>query len=524
MAAPSGTVWGSAVGSGWVQSRLGIYKDISTTATSATVTIQIWFWSKSSVDDKNNTLYYTISSASSSAKDSRGNVAVLTTNYDNGGSGWATSNQIKLKTYTYTYTKGTTAIKRYLYAKLDTVEYAGGTPTVSTTFTIPALTKYTVSYSANGGTGAPSSQTKYYGKALTLSTTKPSRTGHIFKGWSKSSSDTVFNSDTDYSAGSSYNANASVTLYAIWQKETYTITYKANGGTGAPGSQTKTYGVTLTLSSTIPTRADKVTKDEEGVVTTIKYQFLGWSTNPDAKSATWGAGKSYTANKGATLYAIWKEKKNTEDTEFIVSYDANGGENAPSDQVKKKGVTLTLRTGEPEWFGYDFENWKSTQGSTTYTFNPGDTTSYDGDQVMVAQWTPWSHTVKFNANGGTGSVPASFTKTTGVEKTIAVTIPTKAGYSFMYWCANTDGNGRRYNPGDEYDHLQDGGTVTLYAIWSKNAVEITSAGKMRGKEFIEDSEILGFSCLGEVYAKEFIEGSVAQMGENNFKFVEFIEN
>lgn len=520
MAAPSGTVWGDPVGSGWIQSRLGIYKDISTTATSATVTIQIWFWSKSSVDDKNNTLYYTISSASSSAKDSRGNVAVLTTNYDNGGSGWATSNQIKLKTYTYTYTRGATAIKRHLYAKLNTVEYGGGTPTVYTTFTIPALTTYTVKYNANGGTGAPTSQTKRYGESLKLRIGVPTRTGYNFVNWKSTQGSTVYY----FLPGETTTYNGNQTMYAQWQKKTYTIKYNANGGTGVPSSQTKTYGTNLTLSSTKPTRASKSTTDEEGVVTTTSYKFLGWSTNPDAKSATWAAGGTYTSNSGATLYAVWKVSTSSVDTEFIVSYDANGGKNAPDDQVKKKGVTLTLRTGEPEWFGYDFENWKSTQGSTTYTFNPGDTTSYDGDQVMVAQWTPWSHVVKFSANGGTGKFPTGFTKTTGVEKIISEATPTKVGYSFMYWCTNTDGNGRRYNPGDEYDHIQDGGTIILYAIWSKNAVEITNAGKMKGKEFIEDSEILGFSCLGEVYAKEFIEGSVAQMGENNFKFVEFIEN
>ncbi len=519
MAAPSGTVWGSAVGSGWVQSRLGIYKSVSTTATSATVTVQIWYWSKSSVNDQNNNLYYTISSTSSSAKDNRGNVAVVTTNYDNGGSGWATSNQIKLKTYTYTYTRGTAAIKRYLYAKLDTVEYAGGTPKVSTTFTVPALASYTVSYNANGGTGAPSSQTKYYGKTLTLRTGAPTRTGYNFVNWKSTQGSTAYY----FNPGDTTTYNGNQTMYAQWQKKTYTIKYNANGGTGAPSSQTKTYGTNLTLSSTKPTRASKSTTDEEGVVTTTSYTFLGWSTNPDAKSATWVAGGTYTSNSGATLYAVWRESTSSVDTEFIVSYDANGGEDAPDYQVKKKDVALTLRTGKPVWHGYSFVNWKSTQGNATYTFNPGDTTTYNGDQVMVAQWTPWSHTVKFNVNGGTSSVPASFTKTTGTEKTIAATIPTKTNHSFMYWCTSADGNGLRYNSGDEYDYLQNGGTVTLYAIWGKNGVEITSAGKMKGKEFIEDSEMLGFSCFGEVYAKEFIEGSVAQMGENNFKFIEFIE-
>ena len=47
---------------------------------------------------------------------------------------------------------------------------AGGSGvSVSKTYTIPALDSYTVSYNANGGSGAPSSQTKWYGKTLILS-------------------------------------------------------------------------------------------------------------------------------------------------------------------------------------------------------------------------------------------------------------------------------------------------------------------------------------------------------------------
>jgi len=85
---------------------------------------------------------------------------------------------------------------------------------------------YTVSYNVNGGSGAPSSQTKYYGKSLTLSSTTPTRTGYTFGGWNTNSSGT----GTNYSAGGSYTANASVTLYAKWTANTYTVTYDGNGG------------------------------------------------------------------------------------------------------------------------------------------------------------------------------------------------------------------------------------------------------------------------------------------------------
>ena len=162
------------------------------------------------------------------------------------------------------------------------------TKNVSFTVTVPAWTSYKITYNANGGSGAPSSQTKWKDQTLTLSSTKPTRTGYSFLGWSTSSSAT----SATYTAGGSYTANATATLYAVWKANTYTVKFNANGGTGAPGNQTKTYGKTLTLSSTKPTRTN--------------YNFLGWSTSSTATSATYTAGGSYTANAAATLYAVWQ--------------------------------------------------------------------------------------------------------------------------------------------------------------------------------------------------------------------------
>ncbi|MBQ9921321.1 MAG: leucine-rich repeat protein, partial [Clostridia bacterium] len=119
---------------------------------------------------------------------------------------------------------------------------------------------YDVIYDANGGSGAPSSQTKVYDEALTLSSIVPTRSGCIFKGWATSSIGSVV-----YAPGASYTANADVTLYAVWESDTYTVSYNANDGSGAPSSQTKIHGEALTLSSTVPARSG--------------YTFKGWATS-----------------------------------------------------------------------------------------------------------------------------------------------------------------------------------------------------------------------------------------------------
>lgn len=280
MAAPSGIVWGSIAGS---YGRIGIYVKLTNTATQTTRHTEIWFWSKYSVSDTSNTFYY--NDNATSATTSMGSVSISTTVAS--GSGWSTSNQVKLKEYNYTYTKRTSSSKISVAAKLTGIDRVGATMTALTSYTIPALASYTVSYNANGGSGAPSSQTKWYGKTLTLSSTKPTRTGYSFQGWATSASGSVA-----YAAGGSYTGNSALTLYAVWKANTYTVSYNANGGSGAPGSQTKTYGVTLTLSSTKPTRTN--------------YNFLGWGTSSSATTVSYAAGGIYTANAAITLYAIWQ--------------------------------------------------------------------------------------------------------------------------------------------------------------------------------------------------------------------------
>ena len=286
MAAPSNTVWGSTYGN---YARLGIAVTPTTNdATQYAFKIEIWVWSKYSLHDSANTLYYTMSSSASSATDSKGAVSIYTT-VDSGG-GWSTSNQQKVWEYTHAaIAKGTAAQTRYLYAKITDVANAG-TMYVSTTVSIPTLASYTISYNANGGTGAPASQTKWHGKSLTLSNTTPKLTGHTFLGWETSNdSDTV---GPDYYAGDTYTVNANDELYAVFQADTYAVKYNANGGTNAPDQQTKTYGKTLKLSSSVPKKEN--------------YNFLGWGVAASSTTVSYAAGADYTTNAAITLYAVWQ--------------------------------------------------------------------------------------------------------------------------------------------------------------------------------------------------------------------------
>lgn len=153
-----------------------------------------------------------------------------------------------------------------------------------------ALASYTITYNANGGSGAPQNQTRWYGETLWLSTTRPTRTGYTFLGWATSPSGGVA-----YQPGAAFTGDYGMTLYAVWQINTWTVTYNANGGINAPTSQIKTYGQTLKLSTTKPTKVD--------------YNFKGWATsktNADKGIVAYAAGANYTSNANITLYAVWE--------------------------------------------------------------------------------------------------------------------------------------------------------------------------------------------------------------------------
>ena len=233
------------------------------------------------------TFGYTVSSSASKAYNAKiDGTTVASGSFAIGGK----TTQV-IKSGTCTINKGTSSRTVPISLSFDmTFTWSGtggGTKTASGSFNIAAKTSYVVSYNANGGSGAPGNQTKWYGTNLKLSSSVPSRTGHNFVRWNTNTS----NTGTAYSPGGTYSANAGATLYAIWSAHTYTVQYNANGGTGAPGNQTKTYGVNLTLSSTKPTRTN--------------YNFKGWSTSANG-GVVYAAGATYTNNSAVTLYAVWE--------------------------------------------------------------------------------------------------------------------------------------------------------------------------------------------------------------------------
>ena len=347
-----------------------------------------------------------------------------------------------------------------------------------------------VSFDANGGTGAPASQTKIYGSILTLSSTRPTRTGYTFQGWS-----TTRNGAVSYQPGGSYGADQPVTMYAVWKADTYAVSYNANGGTGAPASQTKTYGSPLTLSSQKPER--------EG------FDFLGWAASANG-SVSYQPGSTYTDNSAVTLYAVWKQKT------YTVSYDSNGGDVTPEEQVKNYGTAVTISEIRPKKTGYNFTGWLADNGTG---YSPGDSYAVEADVLLTAQWEQIRYSISYDANGGTNA-PASQEKLYGTEIALSDSIPEREDYTFLGWAEDPSAQEAEYHPGDSFTENKD---LLLYAVWELERLpgDVNGDGKVDGKDALRLLRYLADQPVTIVEKNADVTGDGVVNGKDSLRLLKY---
>ena len=350
--------------------------------------------------------------------------------------------------------------------------------------------KHTIHYNSNIPTNAPTGtttvsnmpgdQTKTFDEKLMISSNKPTRKGYNFAGWSTSA-----NGDVVYQPGAEYKNDqngGTVTLYAQWTTWKHTVTYDKNVPANSkktdvknmPGNQTKIYDQNLTLQSNVPTR--------------IGYTFVKWTTNKDGTGTAYQPGSQYSYNRDSdggtvTLYAVWTPWKYKVQYDKNVSADSSSQtvSNMPTDQTKTEEVNLTLSSNKPSRHGYIFNGWQAQINGKAVDYQPGATLSYDVDDkdgstiILKAQWTAWKHTVHYDKNVPANSssqtvtnMPEDQTKIYDQNLTLQSNVPTRIGYTFVKWTTNKDGTGTAYQPGSQYSYNRDsdGGTVTLYAVWT----------------------------------------------------------
>ncbi len=160
----------------------------------------------------------------------------------------------------------------------------------------PAIT-VTIAFDANGGdaSSVPGSQDKVVGEDLTLPTSTPARPDTTAPG--------------------------------------YTVSYDANGGSGAPSAQTATV--------------------------TTSYSFTGWNTLQDGTGDPYEAGGTYSADADATLYAQWS-----------------------ATAVAQPLVVA----GTPVRDGHTFKGWNTSADGSGTPYAVGDPIDPAEDLTLYAQW------------------------------------------------------------------------------------------------------------------------------------------
>ncbi|MBO7318550.1 MAG: InlB B-repeat-containing protein, partial [Clostridia bacterium] len=301
------------------------------------------------------------------------------------------------------------------------------------------------------------------------------KTGYITSSWTtKADGGTEVTYDstkkTSDFASNITTGDRSITLYAKWIPNTYTIKFNGNGNTGgSTANMSMTYDVAKSLT------ANGFTK--------TGYVFDGWDTKADGSGTDYSnqqSVKNLTTTNGATitLYAKWKP------ITYTINFNGNGSTSGSTASMSMTyDVAKNLTANGFAKTGYTFAGWntKANGSGTSYTNKQSVknlTTTNGATITLYAQWTPITYTIKFNGNGSTSGSTASMSMTYDVAKNLTANGFAKTGYHFSGWNTKADGSGTSYYNQQSVKNLTttNGATITLYAQWSTNSYTIAFDG------------------------------------------------
>jgi len=318
--------------------------------------------------------------------------------------------------------------------------------TIGTTETIARVlwarnSKLTVTL--NGGKTSQKFEEKYEsGTQIVLE--EPIKENYTFIGW-----ELLTKEESGILSGNNFTmGNIDAEIEAKWQINEYGLTVKLNGGDGNQKFEEKyESGTQIVLEE--PTK--------EG------YTFDGWEI-------TFGIAEINNnvfimGYNDVVLEAKWKANK------YEITFNANGG----SIEKNTSEVIYDERYGElptPTRDGYTFSGWYW-----------GEEKIIDDTEVLLTQdttftakWINNTYYVKYNSNGGSGSMSNS-SHTYGISSTLLENSFTREGYTFKGWATSFDGS-VVYSDKASVSNLTttNGGTYELYAVWQANIYTIVYNG------------------------------------------------
>lgn len=275
---------------------------------------------------------------------------------------------------------------------------------------------YTIKYDLNGASGAaPADKTKTHGEAIALSDTVPTWTGHTFLGWGTSANATA----ATYQPGDMYSTDAGITLYAVWQIDTFTVTLpNGTGYTAMPASGSSSpvnYDGSFTFT---------VTVDPEYAVATPTVTVNG----TDVTGSLVGANPyTYTISHiTADQVVSIQVAKNPV---YTVTFKVNGSDYQTQQVEHNAKATVP---NPPSVEGYTFGGWQWDHDNSASTpnvdFDFG--TSITKDITLYAVMNPITSTVTLPTSGAGCTIAAASGSSNPVayKGDYSFTITVKNGY------------------------------------------------------------------------------------------------
>ncbi|ACV28767.1 Listeria-Bacteroides repeat domain (List_Bact_rpt) [Anaerococcus prevotii] len=312
--------------------------------------------------------------------------------------------------------------------------------------------KVTVKYDANGGSGSMDGAEIVKGSPYKLSAngfTAP--TNKEFAGWKIG--------ETEYEPNAEITVNEDTTVTAIWKDIKVTVKYDANGGSGSMDGAEIVKGSPYKLSA-------------NGFTAPTNKEFASWKIG----ETEYEPNAEITVNEDTTVTAIWKDIKVT------VKYDANGGSGSMDGAEIVKGSPYKLsanRFTAPT--NKEFAGWKI--GETEY--EPNAEITVNEDTTVTAIWKDIKVTVKYDANGGSGSMDGAEIVKGSPYKLSANRFTAPTNKEFAGWKIGET----EYEPNAEITVNED---TTVTAIWKDIKVTVKydangGSGSMDGAEIVKGS-------------------------------------
>jgi len=301
---------------------------------------------------------------------------------------------------------------------------------------------YRISYSLNGGTGsAISDQHVEFGESLVFPTGEGLiRTGYTFRGWSGNTGDDNAPYDNggkmDTYLASLADSNDRVVLYAVWNPQSYKVSYSLGGGVfGTDAPETVYSGVEFEVShpKRIGYKFTGWTASGSDLGDGAKYQigqrFMAW--NGESTTATVFKDLTFQSDKTVAMTANW------EIADIKILYDLNGGSGTVSGGTTQGHVGMTgfqfpTISGGRE--GYKHAGWSIDKISVLSGFTDAVVSAADEDNIVTlyAVWTPQSYYIEFRSTDQDEYMRTEAFYDVSTE----LGTPERLGYTFKGWTSS----------------------------------------------------------------------------------------